>query len=95
MFVMAARRPEQLADGLLDKRGYWRQVLKHSDPHIQLCLHHCGVPPDNDPEHIHDFSRAMQIAWLWSTEVVRFLRVTGNEPILVWTMMEVFCSQGS
>ncbi|APG78830.1 hypothetical protein [Wenling crustacean virus 13] len=91
--VVVMAQHVHLVNGLLDKAGFWREVLKQEDPYMKLCLRHCNARPWVAPDGIRKWGRAMEVAWLLSTRIVATLRVTTPHSILVWTMMETLAPQ--
>lgn len=78
----------QLVDGILDKPGFWTQVLRKGDPYVKLCLRHCSARPWNNTDQIANYSKAMEVAWLLATRIVAKHRITSPASTTVWTMME-------
>lgn len=84
--MMAA--PAILVDGILDKPGFWTQVLRKSDPYVKLCLRHCSARPWTQTDQIQNYGKTMEVAWLLATRIVARHRITSPASTTVWTMME-------
>ncbi|APG78826.1 hypothetical protein 1 [Wenling crustacean virus 14] len=87
LFSMMAA-PAVLVDGILDKPGFWTQVLRKSDPYVKLCLRHCSARPWTQTDNVVNYGKAMEVAWLLATRIVAKHRITSPASTTVWTMME-------